>query len=67
MALGTLGEKGSGENLVSWKVLRPGVEGLGKSWVQSELPVLQEPSVGPELELEQAFPAGTPPACGGED
>lgn len=43
------------------------MEGLGKSWVQSGLPVLQEPSVGPELELEQAFPAGTPPACGGED
>lgn len=38
--------------------------GLGKSLVQSGLPVLQKPSVGPELEPEQAFPAGTPAAAG---
>lgn len=47
--------------------LRPGVAGLGKSWVQSDLPVVQDPSVGPGLGPEQVFPAGTPAVFGEED
>lgn len=41
--------------------------GLGKFWVQSGLPVLQEPSVSPGLGPEQVFPAGTPAVFGEED